>query len=80
MGNRSLAATGSRLTSQDMPFQVLISGKGLATIGTEHHLGRRKSVCTVWTIGGLKMVETALGTVADNVQEKPMGNVAAPIL
>ena len=30
---------GWGLTSKDVPFQVLVPGKGLATVGTENHFG-----------------------------------------
>jgi hypothetical protein len=31
-----------RLTSQNMPFQMLIPGKGLSTIRAKHHFGLLK--------------------------------------
>lgn len=36
-----------RPTSQDMPLQMLISGEGLSTVGTEHHFGNRRSARAV---------------------------------
>lgn len=36
-----------RRTSQDVPFQMLVSGEGLPTVGTEHHLGGRRSAPAV---------------------------------
>jgi hypothetical protein len=63
---------GSKLTSQDMPFQMFVSGKRLPTVGTKHHFDNRSSVSTVWPKVGTEVVEAALKTATDNVGVKPM--------
>lgn len=71
---------GCTLTSQDVPFKMLISGKGLSAVGTEHHLDSRTSVCTVVQKVDLEIAEAALKAVTDNVQKSPMELVPTLVL
>jgi hypothetical protein len=52
-----------------MPFQMFVSGKGLTTIGTEHHFGSWKLVCIVGQKVDLRTIGAASRIVADNVQK-----------
>lgn len=39
-GEKGQQLAGGGRTSENMPLQVLVSGKRLAAVGTEHHFGR----------------------------------------
>jgi hypothetical protein len=46
----SVMKDGGQLTSQDVPFQMFVSGKGLATVCAKDHCGQRKNENKVPTV------------------------------
>jgi hypothetical protein len=55
-----------RLTSQNMPFQMLIPGKGLSTIRAKHHFGLLKE-----KLAGVKRLCTGQSVAGNDDKEEP---------